>query len=173
VNDPLILYDHEEEIIAASVQKNLLASMDTNGTVLVRDLNNNQNTIISYNASKGGSMACETGFLLFNVQFANEIFVFFNNELEVFDGKGQCLQNYVFEDNVQCAIQDEDSLIVAFQNGGIACYNWNQDKISDSLKGIGPVKSFAISDPVKVSKPEKILVCGCESGELIIIRNAK
>jgi hypothetical protein len=35
------------------------------------------------------------------------------------------------------------------------------------------VKSFAISDPVKVNKAEKILVCGCESGELVIIRNAK
>jgi hypothetical protein len=103
VKDPLILYDHEEEIIAASVQKQSLASMDTNGTVLIRDLTNSQNSTNQYNVSKGGA-PCETGFLLFNYQVVNEIFIFFNNELEVYDGKGQCLQNYVFEDNVQCAI---------------------------------------------------------------------
>jgi hypothetical protein len=77
--------------------------MDTNGTVLIRDLTNSQNSTNQYNVSKGGA-GCETGFLLFNYQVVNEIFIFFNNELEVYDGKGQCLQNYVFEDNVQCAI---------------------------------------------------------------------
>jgi hypothetical protein len=77
--------------------------MDTNGTVLIRDLTNSQNSTNQYNVSKVGS-SCETGFLLFNYQVVNEIFIFFNNELEVYDGKGQCLQTFVFEDNVQCAI---------------------------------------------------------------------
>ena len=77
--------------------------MDTNGTVLIRDLTSSQNSANQYNVSKGGA-PCETGFLLFNFQVANEIFIFFNNELEVYDGKGMFLQNYVFEDNVQCAI---------------------------------------------------------------------
>ncbi len=77
--------------------------MDTNGTVLIRDLTNSQNSTNQYNVSKGGA-SCETGFLLFNYQVNNEIFIFFNNELEVYDGKGQSLQNFVFEDNVQCAI---------------------------------------------------------------------
>ena len=73
--------------------------MDTNGTVLIRDLTSSQNSANQYNVSKGGA-PCETGFLLFNFQVANEIFIFYNNELEVYDGKGMCLQNYVFEDNV-------------------------------------------------------------------------
>lgn len=63
--------------------------MDTNGTVLVRDLTNCQSASSQYNVSKGAP--CETGYLLFNVQVANELFIFFNNELEVYDGKGQCL----------------------------------------------------------------------------------
>jgi len=39
-SSPTILYDHEEEIISASVHQNLLASMDLEGTIIVRDLRN-------------------------------------------------------------------------------------------------------------------------------------
>ena len=37
-SSPTILYDHEEEIISATVSGNLLASMDVEGTIIVRDL---------------------------------------------------------------------------------------------------------------------------------------
>lgn len=60
--------------------------MDTNGTVLIRDLSNSQNVTITYNISKGN--ACETGYLLYNTQVLNELFIFFNNEMEVYDGQG-------------------------------------------------------------------------------------
>ena len=93
--------------------------------------------------------------------------------MEVYDGQGQCLQQFQFEDNVQCAIQDEDTLIVAYQNGGLATYNWSQNKLVNTLKGVGPIKSIAITNSPKVSKSERILVCGCENGELDIFRFQK
>jgi len=39
------LYDHEEEIVHAACQGALLASMDTEGNILVRDIRNHQDTL--------------------------------------------------------------------------------------------------------------------------------
>jgi hypothetical protein len=39
-----------------------------------------------------------------------------------------------FDHNIVYAIQDEDTLIVAYETGGIACYDWNKDKIVDELR---------------------------------------
>jgi len=86
-SNPLILYDHEEEIVTATSQGSLLASMDTEGTILVRDLNNSSDILNTMRINK----SYETGFLLFNNKVQNELFVFFNNELEVYDGDGRVI----------------------------------------------------------------------------------
>ena len=46
--DPLIIYDHEEEIVAACHQGSVFASMDTNGTVLIRELTNPQDVASTF-----------------------------------------------------------------------------------------------------------------------------
>ena len=74
-----------------------------------------------------------------------------------------------FDQNVACAIQDDDSIIVAYQEGGLACYDWNKDKIIDEIKSIGPVKSLNIS-PKKLPNNDRVLVCGCANGEVVILR---
>ena len=74
-----------------------------------------------------------------------------------------------FDQNVVCAAQDEDVLVVAYQNGGIACYDWNKDKIFDEIKDIGPIRSMSITNS-NTRATDKILVCGGESGEVVIFR---
>jgi len=74
-----------------------------------------------------------------------------------------------FDNNIVYAVQDEDTLIVAYQDGGIASYDWNKDKIVDEIRSIGPIKSIHISDS-RLPKSEKILVCGGESGEIILLK---
>eukprot|EP00347_Sterkiella_histriomuscorum_P003989 403362173 len=37
-SNPVILYDHEEEIVSAAVTQNILSSMDIEGTIITRDL---------------------------------------------------------------------------------------------------------------------------------------
>ena len=65
-----------------------------------------------------------------------------------------------FDHNIVYAIQDEDTLIVAYESGGIACYDWNKDKIVDELRtGLGVIKSIGVSD-TRVARSERTLVCG-------------
>ena len=47
-DDPLILYDHDDEVLCADIRASdsLLASMDIQGTVLIRNLNDPE-TILS------------------------------------------------------------------------------------------------------------------------------
>ena len=71
--------------------------------------------------------------------------------MELYDGEGRVVQRMEFDHNVVCAVQDEDTLIVAYQNGGIACYDWQKDKIVDEIKDIGPIKCISIS-PGKLGK---------------------
>jgi WD40 repeat protein len=168
-SNPTIIYDHEEEIVASASNGHLLASMDTDGTIFVRDM-------------KGGNVAdvvqnlkvykeYETAFILYNSKVHNELFVFFNNELAVYDADGSVIQRMEFDHNIVFAVQDEDTLIVAYEEGGIACYDWNKDKIVDEYThGVGPIKSITVSDH-RVPKQERILVCGGKSGEVYIFRH--
>lgn len=72
----MILYDHEEEIVSAAVHQNLLASMDVEGTIIVRDMRNLE-IISNIRLNK----QFETGEVLFNQKMKNELLVFYNNDL--------------------------------------------------------------------------------------------
>jgi hypothetical protein len=50
-----------------------------------------------------------------------------------------------FDQNIVCAAQDKDTLYVGYQDGGLASYDWNKDRIVDEIHDIGPIKSIAIS----------------------------
>jgi WD40 repeat protein len=139
-SNPTILYDHEEEIISANVSGNLLASMDVEGTILVRDLRSSE-LISTIRLNK----QYETGCLLFNEKMKNELIVFYNNELELYDTDGRLIQSKELDTGVTHAIQDEDSVIFTYDNGTLACYDWEKDKIVDELEGFGSIKSLSIS----------------------------
>ena len=79
-SSPTILYDHDEEIVCAAVQDNILASMDTEGTVISRDLRSLE--VIS---TIRMDRKFESGQLLFNSKMKNELMIFYNNELEMYD----------------------------------------------------------------------------------------
>lgn len=153
---------------AANNSSLMFASMDTDATILVRDLRNSADVVSTHSKHGGGSF--ETGFILYNSRVHNELFVFVNNELEVYDADGTVIQRAEFDANIVYALQDEDVLIVAYQTGGLAVYDWNKDRIVEEMKGgLGPIKSIAISD-AKCPKADRVLVCGGEKGELIILR---
>jgi hypothetical protein len=108
---------------------------------------------------------------LYNTKVHNELFVFFNNELAVYDADGSVIQRMEFDHNIVFAFQDEDTLIVAYEEGGIACYDWNKDKIVDEYRhGMGPIKSIAVSDH-RVPKADRILLCGGQAGEVYIFKH--
>ena len=107
---------------------------------------------------------------MFNKDQKNELFVFFNNELEIYDSMGRVIQRMEFDHNIVCAAQDADTLVVAYENGGICCYDWNKDKIIDELKDIGNVKCLNISVNEKIAKNDKVLVCGSTEGEVFILK---
>ena len=75
-----MLYDHEEEIVSAAVQHNLLASLDAEGTVIVRDLR----TLDAVSTIRLGR-PFESGLLLFNQKAKNELVVFYNDELAMYE----------------------------------------------------------------------------------------
>lgn len=97
---------------AASNSSLMLASMDTDATILVRDLRNSADVVSTHTKSGGGGF--DTGFILYNSRVHNELFVFVNNELEVYDADGTVIQRAEFDSNIVYAIQDEDVLIVAY-----------------------------------------------------------
>ena len=68
----------------------LFASMDTDGTVLVRDLKGGAvaDVIQTLRIYKGDY---ESGFILYNTKVHNELFVFFNNELTVYDAEASVI----------------------------------------------------------------------------------
>lgn len=107
-SNPQILYDHEEEIMAVATCGTLFASMDTEGNVLVRDVKNHSELLCQAKVYK----QYETGCLLF--KGPSELFVFCNNEVELIDMSGHVLQRMEFDQNVVCATQDDDTIIVAY-----------------------------------------------------------
>lgn len=76
-------YDHEEEVISAHAHNHLLASMDVEGTVIVRDIRSHD--IISQ-IRLGRSY--ESGLVLFNSRMKEELFVCLNNEIELYTIEG-------------------------------------------------------------------------------------
>jgi hypothetical protein len=82
--------------VTAASQGALIASMDSGGTILVRDLKNNADIVNTITISR----SFETGYLLFNALLKTELFVFFNNELEVYDSDGRVIQRTEFDHNV-------------------------------------------------------------------------
>ena len=68
----------------------LFASMDTDGTILVRDMTGGAvaDVIQTMRIYKG---EYESGFILYNTKVHNELFVFFNNELTVYDAEASVI----------------------------------------------------------------------------------
>ena len=159
------MYDHEEEIIAASNQGSLLATMDTEGNVLVRDVTNHNEILYQIKIYK----QYETGCLLFNQNKEKEVFVFCNNEVELYDADGRVVQRMEFDHNVVCATQDDDIVVIAYQTGGIACYDWTKDMIVCEILDVGPFKSLT-SSRVSIPTAERVIVGGGESGEVLILK---
>lgn len=96
---PQILYDHEEEIVQAATGGSLLATMDAEGNLLVRDVRSHQDVLHQTRLDK----QYETGYLLYNCKAQGELFVFYNNEMELYDGDGRVIQRMEFDHNVMCA----------------------------------------------------------------------
>jgi hypothetical protein len=144
--------------------------MDTDGRVLVRDVRSHNDVT---NEVRICGLPYESGCLLFNSVEDRELFVFVNNKLEIFDGNGRPVQRMEFDHNVVCAVQDKDTLYVGYQEGGLTSYDWNKDRLIDQLpSSIGPFKSLAISTSPRVPQGERVIVCGGERGEVVIIRAA-
>ena len=73
---------------AAASHGHLLASMDTEGTILVRDV---KGSAADVTQTLRVYKEYETGFILYNNKVHNELFVFFNNELAVYDADGSVI----------------------------------------------------------------------------------
>ena len=75
----------------------------------------------------------------------NELFLFLNNDLGLYSTDGDQIQRRDFDYNIKHALQDQDSLILTYENGTMACYDWNVDKIIDEWEDFGNVRSMGIS----------------------------
>ena len=111
----------------------------------------------------------ETGLVKFNRKLNNELFIFFNNDLYIYHTDGTLIQQRDFDFNVTHAVQDEDSLIITYENGTLACYDWNKDKIVDELEDFGSVKSIAISSH-RTPEASRVLVFGMDNGDITILK---
>jgi WD40 repeat protein len=72
-------YDHEEEVVSAHSSQNILATMDVEGNIIIRDLRTND--IIS-NIKLDNNY--ETGQVLLNDKRKDELFVFSNCDLGLY-----------------------------------------------------------------------------------------
>lgn len=101
----------------------------------------------------------------------NELIVFYNNELEMYDIDGRLIQSKELDFNVTHAVQDEDSVVFAYDNGTLAVYDWNKDTlVEEREEDFGSVKAMGISEG-RVSRNDKMLVvCGSECDLTILKR---
>ena len=79
-------YDHEEEVISgccSQLNPNLIATMDVEGTVIVRDLR--AHDIVS---TIKLDRSFESGQIMFNSKMKEELFVAYNNEIELYSIEG-------------------------------------------------------------------------------------
>jgi hypothetical protein len=42
-------------------------------------------------------------------------------------------------------VQDEDSILLSYENGTLACYDWLNDKVVEEWENFGNVKSIGVS----------------------------
>ena len=76
-SSPLILYDHEEEVLAGDARGNLVASVDSEGNVIVRDMRSPEDKVAHIEVDLGGAQY-ETGALKFNNHSSDELFIAVN-----------------------------------------------------------------------------------------------
>jgi len=166
---PLIFYDHEEEIISASASalggQSILATMDVEGTVIVRDLKKNDIlTTIKVEQSY------ESGFVVFNQKIREEFFVFFNNTLQIYHTDGALIQQKEFDCNIVKGIQEEDCILLSYENGTLASYDWYADKVVDEWENFGVARSMTLKYKNGSSTKAVGLVCGFDNGDIGILR---
>ena len=100
----------------------------------------------------------------------NELIVFYNNDLELYDTDGRLIQSKELDQGVTHAVQDEDCVLFNYDNGTLACYDWEKDKIIDEYENFGSVKSLSISSYKKLLSKDMILVAGGDDGELVMFK---
>lgn len=92
-----------------------------------------------------------------------------NNDLYVYHTDGTLIQSKEFDYNVTHAIQDEDTLIMSYDNGTLATYDWNVDKMMDEMDDFGILRSINVSGN-SVNQKDKLIVCGTASGDIIMLK---
>ena len=60
-------------------------------------------------------------------------------------------------------------MVLAYDNGTIAIYDWNNDKVIDEKDDFGMVKCMGISNQ-GVNKNERMLAMGNDNGELTLLK---
>lgn len=86
---------------------------------------------------------------MFNQKIKDEFFVFINNNLHIYHTDGSLIQQRDFDYNIVCGVQDEDSMLLAYDNGTLACYDWYNDKVVDEWEKFGKVKVLAYNQSSK------------------------
>ena len=136
--------------------------MDVEGNILVRDMRNINDVLAHIKMGRG----YESGEILFNSKMKNDLFVCYNNVVEIYDTDGRVIQSREFDYNVTHAVQDEDSLVLSYQNNTLACYDWSQDKVVDELE------AFAEGMDIKAMTIHgQVVACGGEAGEINILQH--
>lgn len=51
-------------------------------------------------------------------------------------------------------------MLFSYDNGTLACYDWEKDKIVDEFENFGSIKSLSISNDKNISARGKLLVAG-------------
>jgi hypothetical protein len=143
-SSPTILYDHEEEIVSAAVHQQLVASLDTEGTLILRDITNNLEIISQIRLNR----QFESGEVLFNQRMKNEVIMFYNNQLDMWDVEGRLIESKELDGNVVAAVQDEDTVVFAYEGGPatLGVYDWRRDQVVEERQldnGDTTVKALA------------------------------
>lgn len=81
----------------------------------------------------------------------------------MYDTDGRLIQSKELDFNVTHAVQDEDSVVFAYENGTLAVYDWNKDQLVEEKENFGVVKAM--------TKGERMIVTGGERGELIMLKH--
>ena len=79
----------------------MLASMDIDGNIIVRDLRKSNDVISNF---KVGCGSFESGFLMFNNKIKDEFFVGINSNMYIYHNEGTLIQQRDFDANIICGI---------------------------------------------------------------------
>jgi len=160
---PKVFYDHEEGILNADVCKDSVISIDANGVILIRDVNNPTEIESRIELNLKGEDYLEHAIIKFNKADPFTFFLVWNDSFYVYEKSGTIINEISVDPDLEIdfVYQHKDWILIAQENGAIVWYDWHNEKhLFKITQTLGKVITA-------MSVSRDTLFWGTEEGEII------